>query len=107
MKNSIIPESELKILGEIFEKIDELFENHKKTPLTFEMLEKASDLEHIHIMVYMDFVEDFLREASALKSLLETSEDEFYKNITKDDKLSLEEVKRQAIHHCILSILKG
>ena len=41
MTNPMIPESEIKILEDIFKKVDELMENHKNHPLSPEMVMKA------------------------------------------------------------------
>lgn len=105
MKNSIIPTSELVILGEIFVKIDELINKHVETPLNMDVLMKSSEVEQINIVVYMDFLKDFIEEASTLRSLLETSEEEFIDFMTDGGKRSLNEVKREIMLHGLFKML--
>lgn len=94
MKNAMLPESELKILGEIFQKVDELLENHEKTPLSMGMIEKASDAEQLHIVMYMDMLKDMVVDIKTLKDLLEVSEEDFIKSVTDNGKRTMREVKR-------------
>ena len=94
MKNPMLPESELRILGELFEKVDKLVENHEKTSLTPSVVAKASDIEQIHIVMYMDLVKDLVLATRTIKDLLEISEEEFIKAMTDDGERSLEEVKK-------------
>ena len=105
MKNSIIPTSELVILGEIFLKIDELVENHVKVSPNVDAIMKSSDAEQVHIAVYLDFMKDFLEDASALRSLLETSEEDFIKGITDDGKRSLSDAKREIMMSGLMKML--
>jgi transcriptional antiterminator len=94
MKNPMLPESELKILGEIFQKVDELLENHEKTPLKMSMVEKASDAEQLHIVMYMDMLKEMVVDIKTLKDLLEVSEEDFIKSVTDNGKRTMREVKR-------------
>ena len=94
MKNKMLPESELRILEDVFKKIDELMENHEKTPLTPNKVASASEIEQIHIVMYMDCLKDLITATKVLKDLLDISEEEFIEAITKGGKLPLAEVKR-------------
>lgn len=105
MKNKMLPESELRILGELFEKIDELVENHEKTPLTPSKVASASEIEQIHIIMYMDCLKDLITATKILKDLLEIGEEDFIEAITKDGKLSLAEVKRAMMMKMITDII--
>ena len=105
MKNSIIPTSELVILGEIFLKIDELVENHMYTSISLEAIRKSTDAEQVHIAVYLDFMKDFLEDASALRSLLVTSEEDFIKGITDDGERSLSDAKREIMMSGLMKML--
>lgn len=105
MKNPMLPESELKILGEIFEKVDELIKNHEKTHLTMGMIEKASDAEQLHIVMYMDLLKDSITHIKTLKDLLEIGEEEFLKAVTDEGKLTMREVKRKMMMGMILDMI--
>ena len=107
MKNQILPESELKILNEVFKKVDELVQNHSNTSLTPSMVMTASDLEQIHTFLYMDLVKDLVSAVSALKGILNASEEEFMKVITDDGKKSLESCKKIMMLNMLTEIMKG
>ena len=94
MKNPMLPESELKILGELFKKVDELLENHEKTPLSPSKVASANEVEQIHIVMYMDRLKDLITATKTLKDLLEISEAEYIEAVTKDGKIPLADVKR-------------
>lgn len=94
MKNRMLPESELRILGELFEKVDKLVENHESTSLTPEKVANASDIEQIHIVMYMDLLKDLILATRTIKDLLEIGEEEFIEAMTDKGKRSLTEVKR-------------
>ena len=95
MKNSILPESELKILGELFKKVDELLENHEKTSLTIDVVSKASDTERLHTVLYLDSLKDLVTSAKTLQTLLKVSEEEFIKAVTNDGETSMADVKKR------------
>ena len=94
MKNPILPESELKILNEVFNKVDELVQNHSNTSIIPSMVMTASDLEQIHIILYMDLIKDLVSVVGALRGILEASEEDFLKIITEDGEKSLSSVKK-------------
>lgn len=105
MKNSMIPTSELKILGEIIQKADELVANREKTPLTMSSIERASEAEQVHIVMYMDLLKDALTSIKTLSGLLEVSEEEFIKVVTDDGKLTMKEVKRKMMMGMIIDMI--
>lgn len=105
MKNPMLPESELKILGEIFQKVDELIENHEKTHLTMGMIEKASDAEQLHIVMYMDLLKDSITHIKTLKDLLEIGEEDFLKSVTDDGKRTVKEVKRMMMMNMLIDMM--
>lgn len=106
MKNSLIPESELKILGEVFEKVDQLVKNHDKCfSLTPEMVTKASDTEQIHMLMYTDLVKDAIASIFALRDIFAMSEGEFIALITDNGKKSITEVKEILMKNMIVDLL--
>lgn len=107
MKNAMLPESEQKILGEIFQKVDELLENHEKTPLTMSMVEKASDAEQLHIIMYMDLLKEAITSIATLRDILEISEEDFIKTVTNDGKRTMKEVKRVMMMKMITDMITG
>lgn len=105
MKNAMLPESELKILGEIFQKVDELIENHQKSPLDVGALINSSELEQLHIMFYLDLLRDVVVNVKTLKDLLEISEEDLVKVVTEDGKVSLKEVKKMMMTKMITDMV--
>lgn len=105
MKNAMLPESELKILGEIFEKITELVDNHEKSPLSMKALHESSEAEQLHIVMYMDILKDMITSAKSLQGLLEISEEEFIKAVTEDGKISMREVKRKMMMNMLIDMM--
>lgn len=105
MKNAMLPESELKILGEIFQKVDELTENHQKSPLDVGALTNSSELEQLHIMFYLDLLRDVVVNVKTLKDLLEISEEDLVKTVTEDGKVSLKEVKKMMMMKMITDMV--
>lgn len=93
MNNNIIPKSELKILGEVFQKVDEIVKNHQNTPLTMDSVMNASELEQLQTLVYMDMFKDFIKAIGCLKGLLELNDEEFTKMLTDDGKRTIGEAK--------------
>lgn len=105
MKNRAIPESEIKMLEEIFNKIEEMIENHYNTPITRETLDNTTDVEHIHIAMYLEFMKDFIEDAHALRSLMDVDVAEFIEGITDGGKRSLTEVKKDIMLHGLTRML--
>ena len=91
MKNPIISEKELNKLKEVLEGIHELYEIHSSLlPTRVDM--DITNIEKIHILMYLDLLGDFLKSAKMLMSLLELSEEEFVKFTTDDGKYTVEEM---------------
>lgn len=91
MKNTMISNKELEALQEIYKGVDHFFESHHS--LTPNDLVNSSEVEKVHILLYMDMTKDFLEAIGALRSLVEMDEKEFIKTVTDDGKVSLKEVK--------------
>ena len=105
MTNKVMPQSELNNLENLFNCFKELKETHNKTPLTPEMLKEATDLEQIHIALYLDLLHDLTKSLGAIKDLINMPEEDFVKIVTKDGTLSLDEVKANIMMKMFLDMI--
>ena len=97
MKNSLITEKEQKLVGEVIQKISELVEYHQTTHLTPQSIADSSDLEKIHIVIYLDTIADLVKASGCLNSLLGVSEEDFTATVTDDGKKTLKEAKNMVM----------
>ena len=103
MKNPIIPEKELNKLKEVLEGIHELYEIHKGLEPDFTV--ETTDIQKVHILIYLDTLDDFLKSAKILMELLEISEEEFVKTATEDGKYTVEEMLSKIMQKIMLDML--
>ena len=102
MKNRMLPKEEIVLMGRVIKDFDDLVQYHKRSSVS---TENTTDLEQIHTVVYMDLLKDLSDKVYAMRDLLEIPEEEFTKLMTKDGKVSLEEVKRILIKKMILDMI--
>lgn len=93
MKNKVMPQTEVTALENLFKSFDELKKQHNEVNLTPEMLKEATDLEQLHIAVYLDLLHELASTIGAIKDLITMSEEEFTKIITKGGTQTIDEVK--------------
>lgn len=107
MKNTMISNKELEALQEIFKGIDHFCEAHNKEGLDSIMTttSRATQVEKVHILLYMDLVKDFIKDIGALRSLLEEDESKFIEVVTDGGKITLDEVEGKLMTNMLMDIL--
>lgn len=107
MKNTMISNKELEALQEIFKSVDHFCEAHNKEGLDSIMTttRRATQVEKVHILLYMDLVKDFIRDIGALRSLLEEDESKFIEVVTDGGKITLDEVEGKLMTSMLMDIL--
>jgi hypothetical protein len=107
MKNTMISNKELEALQEIFKGVDHFCETHNKE--TFDSLvtttRRATQVEKVHILLYMVLVKDFIKDIGALRSLLEEDESKFIEVVTDGGKITLDEVEGNLMTNMLMDIL--
>ena len=104
MKNTMICDKEREALEQIFKGVDKLVEAHDKE-LTFERVRGASKVEKVHSLLYMTMLKDFLQDIGAIRSMLHVEEDQFIDIVTKNGKLSLDEVENKLMTQMMMELL--
>ena len=104
MKNIMMSNKEKEALEEIFKGVDKLVEAHDKE-LTFERVKGASKVEKVHSLLYMTMLKDFLQDIGAIRSMLHVEEDQFIDIVTKNGKLSLDEVENKLMTQMMMELL--
>lgn len=104
MKNIMMSNKEREALEEIFKGVDKLVEAHDKE-LTFERVRGASKVEKVHSLLYMTMLKDFLQDIGAIRSMLHVEEDQFIDIVTKNGKLSLDEVENKLMTQMMMELL--
>ena len=104
MKNIMMSNKEREALEEIFKGVDKLVEAHDKE-LTFERVKGASKVEKVHSLLYMTMLKDFLQDIGAIRSMLHVEEDQFIDIVTKNGKLSLDEVENKLMTQMMMELL--
>lgn len=103
MQNKVLPENEVKVVKELIEKVKELREVHAKgTPI---VLSTTTQVERIQSVLYLRILKEFLTDASALESLMVSSEDEFIKEVTHNGEMSLDDVEKSLILSALSDML--
>lgn len=107
MKNTMISNKELEALQEIFKGVDHFCEAHNKEGLDSFMTttRRTTQVEKVHILLYMDLVKDFIRDIGALRSLLEEDESKFIEVVTDGGKITLDEVEGKLMTSMLMDIL--
>lgn len=107
MKNTMISNRELEALQEIFKGVDHFCEVHNKESFDSLMSTtmRATQVEKVHILLYMDLVKDFIKDISALRGLLEEDEIKFIKAVTDGGKNTLDEVEDKLMTSMLMDIL--
>lgn len=54
---------------------------------------RATQVEKVHILLYLDLVKDFIEAIGSLRGLVEVDESEFIKTVTDGGKTTLDEVE--------------
>lgn len=107
MKNTMICDKEREALEQIFKGVNKFAEahNHIGVENLMGVLEKASEAEKAHILLYIDLVKDFIQIISALRGLLEVDEQEFIDIVTEHGKRSLKDVTRDIMMDSMMNII--
>lgn len=107
MKNTMISNKELEALQEIFKGVDHFCEAHNSEGLDSLMttIRRATQVEKVHILLYMDLVKDFIKDIGALRSLLEEDESKFIEVVTDGGKITLDEVESKLMTSMLMGIL--
>ena len=107
MKNTMISNKELEALQEIFKGVDHFVEVHNKESLDslVTTTRRATQVEKVHILLYMDLVKDFIKDIGALRGLLEEDESKFIEVVTDGGKITLDEVESKLMTSMLMDIL--
>ena len=107
MKNTIICDKEIEALYQIFKGVDQFAEAHNQIGVEnlIRATEKASEAEKVHILLYMDFVKDFIEAIGSLRCLLEVDEQEFIDTVTEHGKRSLKDVSHEIMTNSLMDII--
>lgn len=107
MKNTMISNKELEALQEIFKGVDHFCEAHNKESFDSLMSTamRATQVEKVHILLYMDLVKDFIKDIGALRGLLEEDEIKFIEVVTDGGKITLDEVESKLMTSMLMDIL--
>ena len=103
MKNNIISKEEIQIVNNIIEMTQKLSECHLANPPKREVIEKSSELEQLHSIMYLNLFKDMLFHIIAMKDLLEVPEKDLIDIVTEGGKKSLNEVKAEMVLKAILN----
>lgn len=107
MNNRILPQEEVQKVQNLIKAHEELKECHLAHRLTPERLAEVSELEQIHIALYLEMLKDLVQTVGALKDLIEIPAEEFYDTITNKGKLSLDEVKMNVMINAMMKSVLG
>lgn len=107
MKNTMISNKELEALQEIFKGVDHFCEAHNNEGLDSFITTtiRATQVEKVHTLLYMDLVKDFIKDISALRGLLEEDESKFIEAVTDGGKITLDEVESKLMTSMLMDIL--
>ena len=105
MNNRILPQEEVQKVQNLIQAHQELKECHMAHTLTPERLAEASELEQIHIAIYLDMLKDLVRTVGALRDIFEMPEEEFQKVVTKNGEKTLEEVKMNIMVNAMMKMI--
>ena len=104
MKNTMISNKELEALQEIFKGVDHFCKAHNKESFMSTTM-RATQVEKVHILLYMDLVKDFIKDIGALRGLLEEDEIKFIEVVTDGGKITLDEVESKLMTSMLMDIL--
>ena len=110
MKNTMISNKELEALQEIFNGVDHFCEAHNLLysvglDSLMTTTKRATQVEKVHILLYMDLVKDFIKAIGALRGLLEEDESKFIEVVTDGGKVTLDEVESKLMTSMLMEIL--
>ena len=105
MKNQLLRQGELENLGKVIEACKKLKDDHNNYVPTPQLLEDATDLEIIHMTLYVDILKDIVGRIDAMEDLLTMPQDEFIRIITNDGELTIEEVKLNVYFKVLTEVL--
>lgn len=107
MKNTMISNKELEALQEIFKGVDHFCEAHNSEGLDSLMTttRRATQVEKVHILLYMDLMKDLIKDIGALRSILEEDESKFIEVVTDGGKITLDEVEVKLMTNMLMDIL--
>lgn len=106
MKNTMISNKELEALQEIFRGVDHFCEAHnKEIDSLMSTTMRATQVEKVYILLYMDLVKDFIKDIGALRGLLEEDEIKFIEVVTDGGKITLDEVESKLMTSMLMDIL--
>lgn len=103
MKNTMISNKETESVRKICGAVDEFLKSHEH--ISIEQVMRASQVEKIHMLLYMELVKDLVESSKAMLSLLEEDEYTFIKIITDDGKKSLDDVEKHLMAHMLLDMV--
>ena len=85
MKNTILPQSEVELVEKALKVVHEIIDNHKNVIPDLEKLGNDS-FSRVHIVMYLDFMKDFLSSAGALEEIMNLTEEELTEKLAEKGK---------------------
>lgn len=102
MKNTMISKEELEALQEVFKSVDHLVKVHENSTSEIKgAVDRSTKVEKLHIIMYLDMSKDLIKAVQLLRAIIEVSEEDFIRAVTKEGKMSLEE----ALNFCMFKSL--
>lgn len=95
MRNIMISDKEREAFNKVVEAFDEFIGTHEN--VEFEQVIKATKVEKVHFLLYMNFAKDLVGTISALKGIFEDDEERFIEVVTNNGEKSLDEVEKMIL----------
>lgn len=99
MQNKMISQEEIALLREIDERVEKIKVLHQTLP---NLEEVDNQLKRVHTVLYLNMLKDLVRFSHSIVTLVDSSEEEFEKDITQEGR-TLEEVERMLLMEFLLS----
>ena len=85
MKNTALPQSEVELVEKALKVVHEIIDNHKNVLPDLAKLGDDS-FSRVHIIMYLEFMKDFLSSAGALEGVMNLTEEELTEKLAKEGK---------------------
>lgn len=99
MQNKMISQEEIALLREIDERVEKIKVLHQTLP---NLEEVGNQLKRVHTILYLNILKDLITLSHSIVTLVDSSEEEFEKDITQEGR-TLEEVERKLLIEFLLS----
>lgn len=104
MNNTILPTKEVELVKKAISVVKELTYVHSHTDVEDLAIASSSQFGRVKVLLYLDFVKDFVNNAIALEKLLDITEEEFKKDL-EEIGTTLEEFEKNLLTKAVLELL--